>query len=141
VSEAVAARAREADAEEEKPSHIASRFDGLRNLVTVLGLKQTHKAPEPREPEPKFAKKTNRVDHPLFARAFTSEPEPVSASMASAPPRLVTAQPEFLPPKSNADASDEDGSGDNGSSKSRDRWSGQDEVGTLPSRRGQYKRK
>jgi uncharacterized protein involved in exopolysaccharide biosynthesis/Mrp family chromosome partitioning ATPase len=142
VSDVAPARAHEEVAQEQNPSHLASRFDGLRNLVTVLGLKQTPKTPEPREPEPKFAKKIDRgAEHPLFARAFTPAPDPVSASMASAPPRLVTAQPEFLPPKSHVDPADADGSGDDRSSNRRDRWSGQDEVGILPSRRGQYKRK
>ena len=140
ISELTPVRAQEAEAEEENPSHIASRFDGLRNLVTVLGLKQTYRAPEPREQETKFTKKTDRgPEHPLFARAFTPVPEPVSASMASAAPRLVTAQPEFLPPTSDVDSTDADG--DKGSAKRRDRRSGQDEVGILPSRRGQYKRK
>lgn len=127
---------------DETSSQISSRFDGLRNLVTVLGLKQMHKTAAPREPAPKFALKTDRgIERTLLVRTFEPAPEPVSASMASASPRLVTALPEFLPPKPDVDPADADNSGENGSSTRRDRWTGQDEVGILPSRRGQYKRK
>jgi hypothetical protein len=60
---------------------------------------------------------------------------------AAASPRLVTAPPEFLPPKTVADA-DDDEQGRKGSSIGRrDRRDAYDDVEILPSWRGQYKKK
>jgi polysaccharide biosynthesis transport protein len=123
-------------------SHVASRFDGLRNLVTVLGLREMHKTEVPHEPAPKPAPRADRLEKlSVFERAFVPAPEPVSASVASASPRLVTAHPEFLPPQPIVYTPAADRRAESGASDGPDRRSGDDEVRILPSRRGQYKRK
>jgi uncharacterized protein involved in exopolysaccharide biosynthesis len=131
------------DAEQAETSlHIASRFDGLRNLVTVLGLKQMHETEVAHEPAPKPAPKPYRVERlSVFERAFVPAPEPVSASVAIASPRLVTAQPEFLPPQPLVYTPAADRRAERGASDGPDRRAGNDEVRILPSKRGQYKRR
>jgi uncharacterized protein involved in exopolysaccharide biosynthesis/Mrp family chromosome partitioning ATPase len=131
------------DAEQAQTSlPIASRFDGLRNLVTVLGLREMHKTEVPPEPAPKPAPKPYRVEKlSVFERALIPAPEPVSASVASASPRLVTAQPEFLPPKPLVYTPAADRRTERGASDGPERRAGNDEVRILPSKRGQYKRR
>jgi len=142
--EAVPQPAREPEPElepEAAPPDIASRFDGLRNLVTVLGLKQMHREGAKREPAPQFAPRIERaVEGVFYPRSSAPVPEPVSASVASGSPRLVIAQPEFLPPKPVQSASEAEGSVLKGTSNRRDGWTGDEELGILPSRRGQYKK-
>jgi uncharacterized protein involved in exopolysaccharide biosynthesis/Mrp family chromosome partitioning ATPase len=142
VDNAVAAgKTHEADLESTS-SHVASRFDGLRNLVTVLGLKQMHQTEVPHEPAPKSAPKADRFDKlSVFERAFVPAPEPVSASMASASPRLVTAQPEFLPPQPIVYTPAVDRRSEDRAIDRPDRRRADDEVRVLPSKRGQYKRR
>jgi uncharacterized protein involved in exopolysaccharide biosynthesis/Mrp family chromosome partitioning ATPase len=129
-------------APQQNPSHVASRFDGLRNLVTVLGLRRMHPAEVPPEPAPKPEPKVNRVERlSVFERAFVPAPEPVSASVASASPRLVTAQPEFLPPQPIVYTPAADRRSESRASDRPDRRAGDNEVRVLPSKRGQYKRR
>ena len=138
---AAAQKAQEVEVEEGAP-RVASRFDGLRDFVTVLGLKSAQKEQAVTESEPTFPAKADRAPERTGpTRTITPEPEPVPASRSAASPRLVTAQPEFLPPRTVAESKGSDNSGDNTSSKRNDRWAAQDEVGILPSRRGQYKKK
>ena len=124
------------------PSPVASRFDGLRNLVTVLGLKRTDPVEVPPEPAPTSALKVNRLEKlSVFERAFVPAPEPVSASVASGSPRLVTAQPEFLPPQPIVYTPAVERRTESRQSDRPDRRSGADGVRILPSKRGQYKRR
>ncbi len=129
---------------EEGESRVASRFEGLRNFVTVLGLKAAQNQQAFTESEPAFPEKAEQV--PARARATLTvtpepEPEPPPAPRVAISPTLVTAPPEFLPPRAAAEAKGSDDSGENASSKHPDRWGKQDEVGILPSRRGQYKKR
>jgi hypothetical protein len=110
--------------------------------VTVLGLKQMHETEVAHEPAPKPAPKPYRVERlSVFERAFVPAPEPVSASVAIASPRLVTAQPEFLPPQPLVYTPAADRRAERGASDGPDRRAGNDEVRILPSKRGQYKRR
>ena len=131
------------DAESETAlSSLSSRFDGLRNLVTMLGLKQMQTKAVPRHPAPKSSANAGRgKDLSILQHAFTTANEPVTASAEGASPKLVTAQPEFLPPKPAAESNGTEGSGENHASHRRNRWDAGDDVAILPSRRGQYKRK
>ena len=139
---AVPEKAQEADLARTS-SHVGSRFDGLRNLVTVLGLREMRKTEVPHEPAPKPAPRADRVEKlSVFERAFVPAPEPVSASVASASPRLVTAHPEFLPPQPIVYTPAADRRAESRASDGPDRRSGDDdEVRILPSKRGQYKRR
>jgi uncharacterized protein involved in exopolysaccharide biosynthesis len=141
----VAETAREADIEH-KSSQVASRFDGLRNIVTVFGLSKMHQTEVGQEPAPnpapKPAPKTERMEKlAVFERAFVPEPEPVSASVASASKRFVTAQPEFLPPQPIVYTPAVERRSENRGSGGPDRRRADDEVRVLPSKRGQYKRR
>jgi uncharacterized protein involved in exopolysaccharide biosynthesis/Mrp family chromosome partitioning ATPase len=141
LKQGAAAGRAENTAAEDTPSHISSRFDGLRNLVTVLGLESARTTAVPSEPVARLAAKSDQMaERKPLMRASTTDLKPGPASTASASPRLVTAQPEFLPPKPVV-PTEGDSSGEGGSSSRRDRWAGEDDVGILPSRRGQYKKK
>jgi len=123
-------------------SALSSRFDGLRNLVTILGLRQMQTTPVQRHPAPKSPANANHgKDLAILERALTAAKEPVPSSADSASPKLVTAQPEFLPPKPAGESNGTDRSGEDRASHRRDRWDEGDEVAILPSRRGQYKRR
>jgi hypothetical protein len=132
---------READVKQSS-SQVASRFDGLRNLVTVLGLSKMHQAEVGEEPAPKPAPKVERLEKlSVFERAVVPEPEPVSASVATASQRFVTAQPEFLPPQPIVYTPAVERRSENRGSSGPDRRRTDDEVRVLPSKRGQYKRR
>ena len=121
---------------EPQPAHLISRLSGLRNLLFVLGVKESRGSEE-----------SNGL-HPVAAANFdyrverTIPPTPAGepAEMRGASPRLVTAMPEFLPPKPvviELDKSDPRGSE---SWARQDRRDPQDRGGTLPSRSGQYRK-
>jgi uncharacterized protein involved in exopolysaccharide biosynthesis len=127
---------------EEGGSRVASRFDGLRNFVTILGLKAAQNQQAFTESEPSFPEGTERAPERASAtRTITPEPKPAPAPRVDVSPTHVTAPPEFLPPRAAAEAKGSDDSGENGSSKHPNRWAKSDEVGILPSRRGQYKKR
>ena len=138
---AVPEKAQEADLEPTS-SQVASRFDGLRNFVTVLRLRDMHKTGVPREPAAKSAPKADGLEKlSVLERAFVPAPEPVSASVASASPGLVTALPEFLLPKPVVCAPSAEELTESAASDRPDRWAGDEGERILPSLRGQYKRK
>ncbi len=124
----------EPETETEEPEYnAASRLSGLRNLLFTLGLKETDRkreAEEETEPAVRVAERApERVAEPAtIFRSFipTPEPEPVRvATLRKEPAKVVTAAPEFLPPKParqrRVDEEDDE------------------EIVILPSRRGQYK--
>jgi hypothetical protein len=115
---AVSGKTQVADVDKKSP-HVASRLDGLRNLVTVLRPKQM---------------KTTEVPHQPM-------PAPASASMAAVSPELEMARPESHPPEPIVDSSTSGKSAESAASNRPDRAVRVEEVAILPSRPGQYKRK
>ncbi len=121
------------------PYSAASRLGGLRNLFTSLGLKGLDKDPEFRgpepEPEPRFRRQPER---PVYAEAYVASPE---GTTAPADPSItaVTAPPEFLPPRALeiAEKEKEPARPANPAPIQRD----PEELQTLPSWRGQYRRR
>ena len=141
---------------EEKPYDSPPRLNALRGLLTSIGLKNLGKTreleqlhaespfvpardtevervatPKP-EPEP-----GPKIEPTVIARTFTPFPEPapvspppVEVKAPAPPPREVTAVPEILPPKEFVPVRDREAA--------RETF---DEFQTLPSRRGQYKRR
>jgi uncharacterized protein involved in exopolysaccharide biosynthesis/Mrp family chromosome partitioning ATPase len=137
---AVAERSQQADRAQDL-SHVTSRFDGVRNVLTLSGLSKIDQTEVRQEPAPKPAPKFERIEKlSVFERAFVPEPEPVSASAASASPKVL-AQPEFLPPQPIVYTPSVERRSENRAFDRPDRRSGDDEARVLPYKRGQYKRR
>ena len=135
----------------------ASQLDSLRELSFADALKNLPKqAPEPAAPilvdlpQPELevtrAPSTHaRFEEPLIAGRMaasaprTSAPQPDRARTAPSP-TLVTAQPEFLPPKPSEEAEGK-GAKKGSNAARRDRHESMDDVEILPSWRGQYKKR
>jgi len=137
--------AQSAEAEETIPN-TAHRISDLRNLAFSLGVKNLHKTPEAPVQAPEAPQPAEPAQAPPAYRSYPPPPvnpvrrEPAAQAQTAAPaPTLVTAQPEFLPPKSAAEEEKEQAK----SSKSghRDRWDADDDMDTLPSWHGQYKKR
>jgi hypothetical protein len=118
---------------------------GLRNLIFSLGMKEQARPSD----DPEFASRVSsfahpREQHPAYEPEFA---EPVNMAYMQSPagrepapaPRLVTAQPEILPPKTIETAGSDDR--DVPSVGRRDRRDAYDDVEILPSWRGQYRKK
>jgi hypothetical protein len=127
---------------DEAPVTLSSRLSGLRNLLFVLGVKDPHGAEEkPERPAGSGSDFDLRNERTAADRAMAEDAaNSAPISIGGASPRLVTAPPEFLPPKAivvNVDRED----GHAGESATRqDRRAAYDGIEILPSRRGQYKR-
>lgn len=135
---------REAEPEEAAPN-LSTRLSGLRSLLAVLGKKEQPQLQEPakkeaeaiRQPEP-------AADRPALARTIAPAPvaaAPAASSAAMASPGLVTAVPEFLPPKRAVEAAEKKKAQAHSPRNHRDRLDSHDEVQILPSWRGQYRNK
>jgi uncharacterized protein involved in exopolysaccharide biosynthesis len=146
---------------EEKPYESPSRLNGLRGLLFSIGLKKLSKAreleqleiespfvparetkaePEP-EPEPKIERTVIARAFAPFAEPAPVPPPPVEFKSASNAPREVTTLPEFLPPKEFVPVRERESTREATSPSRSDRRDAYDELNTLPSRRGQYKRR
>jgi hypothetical protein len=124
--------------EEEDFGHPPSRLSGLRNMLVSLGRRSLIEAEDGADEagtEPRFERATVR---PAYHDAPTAEKEP--AGPASAPVR-VTAPPEFLPPRPSAEAEKEKEPLRPTPPVPRRERESPDEVQTLPSWRGQYRKK
>lgn len=115
----------------------ASRLGGLRNLLVSLGQRSLRKDAEDNGEsglEPRFDRAPVRPACP------EAHPPMGDAAKIAAPARL-TAQPKFLPPKSVVEVENEKEAARLPATPPRcDNWDG-DEIQTLPSRRGQYRKK
>ncbi len=128
----------QAASEEEDLGHPPSRLSGLRNLLVSLGrrsLIEDESGDDEADTEPRFERATVR---PVFHEAPAREKEP--AGSASAPVR-VTAPPEFLPPQPAAEADKEKEPLRPTPPVPRRERESPDEIQTLPSWRGQYRKK
>jgi succinoglycan biosynthesis transport protein ExoP len=129
------------------PDNTAMRMSGLRNLLLSLGTKNLNMPAEGRERSAEIPPYQEQMQRLAYGQSYpeqTHSPFMQNSGRrdaAAASPRLVTAPPEFLPPKTVADA-DDDEQGRKGSSIGRrDRRDAYDDVEILPSWRGQYKKK
>ena len=129
VSDAGSMQAEDAEAE---PESLSSRLSGLRNLLFVLGVKHVAQGEEP-------VAETAEKAAAFEARGSRSAVD-VSGPTYGASPRIVTAQPEFLPPKSVVIEIDKTDAHVGESSTRQDRRAAFDRVDILPSKRGQYKK-
>ncbi len=128
---------------EETPYDAARRMSGLRNLILSLGLKSQNQLAEPvaREAEAPLP-----VEPPQQRLAYARPAAPIAETAArhddaGTSTTLVTAPPEFLPPKSVVEKRETEHSRVNNGTSRRDRREPYDDVEILPSWRGQYKKK
>lgn len=115
----------------------ASRLGGLRNLLVSLGRKSLNKDGEPESDsdpdlEPRFERATVRPAYPDASLPEADAPESGTATR-------LTAQPEILPPKPVAEAEKEKEVVR--PTPTRRESVDPDEIQTLPSWRGQYRKK
>jgi hypothetical protein len=125
-------------APEEIPYSAATRLGSLRNLFSSLNLKNAEYGRESSvRSEEAMAQPEIATKRPAYGYTYTPYLEPVP--VPAAPSRQVIAQPEFLPPRSQAESAGKGSSEDVESTKGRDRGDPYDEVQILPSWRGQYR--
>jgi capsular polysaccharide biosynthesis protein len=115
------------------PESLSSRLSGLRNLLYVLGGKHTAQGETP------VTEKAS-AKAPAFDQRSGWAGVDAAGPMHGASPRVVTAQPEFLPPKSVVIEIDKTDAHVGESSTRQDRRAAFDRVDILPSKRGQYKK-
>jgi len=135
--------------EEDNPNDAASRLSGLRNLLFSLGLKNLNNAQVPSAHDDESLPQSEAgSEYEGYKQIHTApqEPAPVpvapaKSNVADTSVRLVTAQPEFLPPKSVVVTIDKDQAQQTGATNRHDRRDAFDEVEILPSWRGQYRKK
>jgi hypothetical protein len=128
----------DAPSEDEDFGHPPSRLSGLRNMLVSLGrrsLIEDEYGADEADTEPRFERATARP-------AYHEPPTAKTESDASAPaPVRVTAPPEFLPPKPAAEAEKEKEPLRPTPPVPRRERENPDEIQTLPSWRGQYRKK
>jgi hypothetical protein len=123
----------EVDAEN-LPYSAASRLGGLRNLMVSLGLKNLQREAEFRSAG--IESDSERIpERAVYA-------QPANAPEGAPEPESVVARPEIIPPRIGPEAA-ERAKGPIRSVKSPrvKSWESTDDVETLPSRRGQYRRR
>jgi len=121
---------------EDQSAHLTSRLSGLRNLLFVLGVKDSYSPEEPAKANtaagPSFDLRVERtIPH-------TRADEP--AEMRGASPRLVTTAPEFLPPRPVVLEFEKTDPRSGEPGTRLERRDTKDRVEILPSRRGQYRK-
>ena len=127
-------------------TNLSSRLSGLRSLLYVLGVKSPEEASEPAERlgnnGSNFDMRTERQAYDsIYDSASKQDREAIPpASIGGASPRLVTAPPEFLPPKTVSISTGRDDAAGGEALGRLDRRASYDGVDILPSRKGQYKK-
>jgi hypothetical protein len=102
----------------------------------VLGVKDSHSGEDAEEHD---AGGRSSIDF-RSERTVEESSARAAADVGGASPRLVTAPPEFLPPKSQVIEFDKAEARVGESSTRQDRRPAADRVEILPSKRGQYKK-
>ncbi|HEY2856847.1 MAG TPA: hypothetical protein VGJ21_00350 [Terracidiphilus sp.] len=133
---------------DEPPYSAASRLGGLRNLMTSLGIKNLHKEAEYRRGTSDLEPASERQgERPVFAQEV--DPADSSSGHATLQSAAVVAAPEIIPPRLTSEVTVER---DRDREKEREtahrvksprlsRWDMADDVETLPSKRGQYRKR
>jgi len=133
---------------DDSPQDAATRLSGLRNLLFSLGLKNLNSSRDgSASSDGSFEPAGQENDYAGYTRVITSPStgDPLAGagargSQATTAPRLVTAVPEVLPPRT-IETAGRDESVDSDGTNRRDRRDNYDEVAILPSWRGQYRKK
>lgn len=136
---------------DEVPTNLTSRLSGLRNLLFVLGVKGPHGSLSGSDDSAEgqagpvssshVSSTGLRSERPAVDRTYAQDAEDAaSISVGGASPRLITAPPEFLPPRPIVINVDREGVPAGESSTRQDRRAAYDNIQILPSKRGQYKK-
>ena len=117
----------------------ANRLSGLRNLLVSLGIQTLHHEVEQRKAEAQSDARPPRA--PVPERAIQAQPASPDPS-GNLPGDSVTARPEIIPPRFQAETTEHEKAAKQPKTpvKSPRVWENSDDVDTLPSRRGQYRR-
>jgi hypothetical protein len=143
---------------DEMQTPLTSRLSGLRNLLFVLGVKNSREGDDGSQdpsgyngafdrnafgqgqPDSNHSNQANS-ERSNFDRANGHDWDRAAAlNIGGAAPRLITAPPQFLPPKPAVIPITRDDASASESSTRPDRRATYDGVEILPSRRGQYKK-
>jgi len=117
-----------------------SRLGSLRNLLFVLGVSEDPGPEESVEQHKGLGSDSDlKTERPTFDQSIRKAPIDPS-NMRGASPRLVTAPPEFLPPKPVVIEFEKKDARAGESSTRQDRRAPADGIDILPSKRGQYKK-
>jgi len=119
----------------------ASRLSGLRTLMTSLGVKNLHKELELRKTHLELAPVVERpIERPVYAQP--EAPAAVSDGTIEVPVREVMARPEIIPPRIAMEHVERESDLRRAVKSPRvSRWDSADDVETLPSKRGQYRKR
>jgi hypothetical protein len=142
IPEPVAVASAGFEPEAERTGSIAaSRLSGLRTLMTSLGVKNLHKELELRKTHLELAQVVERpIERPVYAQPAT--PAAVSDETIEMPVREVMARPEIIPPRNAMEHVERESDLRRPVKSSRvSRWDTTDDVETLPSKRGQYRKR
>jgi hypothetical protein len=129
-----------APAAEDVPDPRNSRLSGLRNLLFVLGVKNAHGEQQGKPHAGEESSSDRKTERQNYTRTVLEAREIAERSIGSASPRLVTAPPEFLPPKPVVIEFDRGDARVGESSTRQDRRANADGIEVLPSKHGQYKK-
>lgn len=127
----------------------AARLGGLRNLLVSLGLRSlNNKDADLREaetPELRHERGPERpAERPVYAEPLTPLETSAEAQAPTADPQQVVATPEFLPPKPMVEITEKEPEKEPARPAApprTNRWDSTDDVDTLPSWRGQYRKR
>jgi succinoglycan biosynthesis transport protein ExoP len=127
----------------------AARLGGLRSLLVSLGLRSlNNKDADLREAEtsdPRHERAPERpAERPVYAEPLAPLATSAQAHAPTAEPVEVVATPEFLPPKPMVEITEKEPEKEQARPAApprKNRWDSTDDVDTLPSWRGQYRKK
>lgn len=126
----------------------AARLGGLRNLLVSLGLRSLNKEADSREAEtsePRHERAPERpAERPVYAEPLAPLATSAAAQTPAADPVEVVATPEFLPPKPMIEVTEKEPEKEQARPPApprKNRWDSTDDVDTLPSWRGQYRKR
>jgi hypothetical protein len=127
----------------------AARLGGLRNLLVSLGLRSLNnkdaafrEAPEPTL-EPRHERVAERpAERPVYAEPLAPAAPAVHPEVGF-DPALVTATPEFLPPRPMVESTEKEPEKEPRAPAAprKNHVDSSDEIETLPSWRGQYRKR
>jgi len=125
----------------DKPNSTASRLGGLRTLMTSLGIRNLQKEAELRKAYSETEFRSERQgERAVFAQPAT--PPQIASSGQRAVTAEVTAPPEIIPPRAPSQQGEREKEHSHPVKSPRvSRWDSADDVETLPSWRGQYRKR
>jgi hypothetical protein len=130
----------DADPEVRYPAYATSRLAGIRKLLISLGRKSLAQDADLGVQDPDFEPRFERATvRPAFAKP--GGPEVEAAESKSTSPARVAVQPEFFRPRAASETEREKEPLRPNPQPLRDKPDSQEEIETLPSVRGQYRRK